>query len=235
MLEITRRDFIKVGASALAANMAGFMPLYAGLDRSVQQTSRTKLYTIFFRTAPSTDDTQLRPLANEELLHQLKRDCPHVDFIVRDLSKSARLENILNEIDDLKRLDYDGVIVYGWPREYKVLRSGLPTINISIINDFMNNPIKIYRENNVVPAFLDPWEFSTSSENIKRMYTDLVEKIKLINALKKLKNSTILTVTDNPFVNVTYGDALKQSPQAYNELILDAILNAFGVKVIKQS
>ncbi len=233
MSALTRRNFIKVGAGALAANMVGFMPLYANSGSGTQTTGKTKLYTIFFGTAPSTDDTDLRPMSNEDLIGQLKKDCPGVEFVVRDTSKSAKLKNILNEIDDLKRLDYDGVIIYGWPREYKVLRSGLPTINISIINDFMNNPIKIYRENNVVPAFLDPWEFSTSSENISRMYHDLVEKIKLIKALKKLRDSTILTVTDNPFVYVTYGDALKQSPQAYNELILGAILSTFGVKVIK--
>jgi hypothetical protein len=233
MLSITRRNFIKIGAGALAVNMANLLPIYADLGSGTQNTSKAKFYTIFFRTAPSTDDTHLLPMSNDELLRQLKRDCSGVDFTVRDLSKSGKLENVLNEIEDLQRLNYDGVIVYGWPRDYKVLKSGLPTINICIVNDFLNNPIKIYQENKVVLAFLDPWKFSTSFKNIDRMYNDLVEKIKLIKALKKLRDSTILTVTDNPFVNVTYGDALKQSPQKYNELILDAIMNTFGVKVIK--
>ncbi len=233
MSALTRRNFIKVGAGALAANMVGFMPLYANPGSGTQTTGKAKLYTIFFRTAPSTDDTDLRPMSNEDLIGQLKKDCPGVEFVVRDTSKSAKLKNILIEIDDLKRLGYDGVIVYGWPRDNNILKSGLPTINICIINDFMNNPVKIYGDNKVIPAFLDPWKFSTSSDNINRMYTDLVEKIKLIQALKRLRESTILTVTDNPFVNVTYGDALKQSPQAYNELILGTIMSTFGVKVIK--
>jgi len=233
MLPINRRNFIKIGAGALAANMAGSIPLFAGSGSSTRKTETAKIYTIFFGIAPSKDDTHLVPLSNEELMRQLKRDCLGVDFTIRDLTKSAKFDTVLNEIGDLQRLNYDGVIVYGWPRDYKVLKSGLPTINISIINDFMNNPVKIYHENKVVPAFLDPWKFSASVKNINLMYNDLVEKIKLITALKKLRASTILTVTDNPFVNVTYGDALKQSPEKYNELILDAILSTLGTKVIK--
>lgn len=233
MPTLNRRNFIKIGASGLAASMAGPLPLYAGPARGPQQTAKAKLYTVFFNTAPSTDDTDLRPQTHDELLGQLKTDLPGVEFTVRDITKSARLQSVLNEMEDLKRLNYDGVIVYGWPRDNKLLKSGLPTINICIVNDFMNNPIQIYQQNKVVPAFLDPWKFSTSSSNINRMYKDLVEKIKLISALKKLTDSTILSVTDNPFVNVTYGDALKQSPEKYNELILDAIKNTFGVKVIK--
>jgi len=233
MLPINRRNFIKIGAGALAANMAGALPLFGGSDSSTRKTNTAKIYTIFFGTAPSKDDTHLVPMSNEELIRQLQRDCSGVDFTIRDLTKSAKFDTVLNEIGDLERLNYDGVIVYGWPRDYKVLKSGLPTINISIVNDFMNNPVKIYHENKVVPAFLDPWKFSTSARNINLMYNDLVEKIKLIAALKKIRASTILTVTDNPFVNVTYGEALKQTPEKYNELILDAILNIFGTKVIK--
>ena len=102
-----------------------------------------------------------------------------------------------------------------------------------MVNDFMNVPFQIYSENKVVTAFLDPWKFSRSPEVLDLMYNDLVGKIKLIQALKKFKDSTILTVTDSPFVNVIYGDVLKNPPDDYNEKILDAILNTLGVKVIK--
>ena len=233
MSPINRRNFIKIGAGVLAANMAGSIPLYSVSGGGIGKTDKAKIYAIFFGTAPSKDDTHLLPQTNDELLLQLKRDCTGVDFTVRDLTKSAKFEKVLNEIGDLQRLNYDGVIVYGWPRDYKVLKTGLPTINICIVNDFMNNPVKIYQENKVVPAFLDPWKFSASAKNIDLMYNDLVEKIKLIVALKKLRASTILTVTDNPFVNVTYGETSKQSPEEYNELILDAILNSLGTKVVK--
>jgi hypothetical protein len=230
MLEIGRRSFLKISALAFGANMLNIIPLNA-IQNS--KSSKTKLYTVFFSIAPSKDDTHLVPISNEEIILRLKKDCSGVDFIVRDLTKSSTLQTVLNEIKDLKQLDFDGVLVFGWPRDYDILRSGLPTINISIINDFMNVPFPIYAENKVVSAFLDPWKFSRSAEILDHMYNDLVEKIKLITALKKFKGSTILTVTDLPYVNVMYGDLLKKPPDAYNEIMLDALRNTFGVKVIK--
>jgi len=29
------------------------------------------------------------------------------------------------------RQDYDGVLVYVWPRDYDLLRTGLPTLNVA--------------------------------------------------------------------------------------------------------
>jgi len=139
----------------------------------------------------------------------------------------------LNEIKDLKKLHYDGVIICGWPRDYELLRSGLPTINVMVVNDFMNVPYPLYNKNRAIGAFLDPWRFSADPDVSERMFQDLVAKIKLIKALKRMKHERILTVTDSPYVNVTYGDVLKNMPPDYNEKILGAIEEIFGVKVTK--
>jgi hypothetical protein len=65
------------------------------------------------------------------------------------------------------------------------------------------------------------------------MFGDLVDKIKLIRTLKRMKGERILTVTDSPYVNVTYGDFRRNMPENYNELILGAIDETFGTKVTK--
>jgi len=203
------------------------------------ERDRVRVYTIFFDIDPSEDDTHIVPMSNDEIVHQLEKDCPNVDFAVRDLTNwsspefTTNLGRVLNEIQDLKRLDYDGVIVYGWPRDYGVLRSGLPTINISIINDFMSHPIRIYHENKVVVAFLDPWKFCNSEEITNAMYRDLIEKIRLIEALRKFRGAIILSVIESPFFNVLCGDVLKNPPENYNERFLDAIYDVFGAKVNK--
>jgi hypothetical protein len=229
MSTINRRGFIKMAAGALGAHLMNQIPMSARAsgDRN------TKIYTIFFYTAPSKDDTNLVPIPNTELVRRLKRDCADVDFVVRDLTASGRMSSVLNEMEDLENLGYDGVLVFGWPRDYQVLRSGLPTINVSIVNDFMNHPVRIYHQNKTVAAFWDPWSFTRSPKVIEAMYGDLIDKIKLIVALKKFKGSTILTVTDSPYVNVMYGDILKDPPDNYNGTILDAIRNTFGVHVKK--
>jgi hypothetical protein len=97
----------------------------------------------------------------------------------------------------------------------------------------MNNPIPLFRENKVVSAFLDPWRFSADPEVSERMFTDLVEKIQAIAMLKRMKRERILTVTDSDYVNVTYGDVLKDMPAEYNDSILGAIDSTLGTQVTK--
>ncbi|MHC4628333.1 MAG: hypothetical protein ACYTDV_15255, partial [Planctomycetota bacterium] len=198
-----------------------------------QNSELAKIYTVFFATAPSGDDTDLEPVSNAAIVRRLQKECDGVEFVVRDFTQGAAMQSVLNEIRDLKKLHYDGVIIVGWPRDYELLRSGLPTINVMVVNDFMNIPYPLYKSNRIVDAFLDPWRFSADPAVSERMFRDLVAKVKLIKALKRMKHERILTVTDSAYVNVTYGDVLRNMPADYNEKILGAIEETFGVKVTK--
>jgi hypothetical protein len=209
-------------------------PIAEGFTRqSIQKGEHTKIYTVFIGTAPSRDDTDIEPITNEAVVRRLQEECDGVDFVVRDLKRGITLQSVLNEIKDLKKLHYDGVIICGCPRDYELLRSGLPTINAMVLNDFMNIPYPLYKNNRVIDAFLDPWRFCADPGVSERMFQDLVAKVKLIKALKRMKHERILTVTDSPYVNVTYGDVLKNMPPDYNEKILGVIEETFGVKVTK--
>ncbi len=209
-------------------------PLAEGLTRKgMQNGEHAIIYTVFFGNAPSRDDTDLEPITNEAIVRRLQEECDGVDFVVRDLTRGATMQSVLNEVKDLKKLHYDGVIICGWPRDYELLRSGLPTINVMVVNDFMNIPYPLYKMNRVIDAFLDPWRFCADPGVSERMFQDLVAKVKLIKALKRMKHERILTVTDSRYVNVTYGDVLKNMPLDYNEKILGVIEETFGVKVTK--
>jgi hypothetical protein len=233
MPALTRRSFLKVSSGTFGVCALG-APMAAGFAPHVTASAhRAKIYTIYFGSAPSQDDTDLKPIANGDITRRLQKACDGVDFVVRDLTQDARLESVLNEVKDLKKLNYDGVIIYGWPRDYALLRTGLPTINVAIVNDFMNTPYPLFKKNRVVSAFLDPWRFCADPAVSERMFRDLANKVKLIRMLKRMKTERILTVTDSPYVNVTYGDALKNMPAGYNETILAAIDETFGTQVTK--
>ncbi len=230
---ITRRSFLRasagvIGASALSAPLFSVPRFLNSPDNG-----NVRIYTVFFRIAPSRDDTSLEPMPNDKLIRRLKNEIDGVDFIVRDFEKSVNIQTVLNEMKDLKNQNFDGVLIYGWPRDYDILRTGLPTINIYAVGDFMNYPYPIYKENKVLPAVLDLWDFTTSRNVSSAMYKDLVEKIKLIRTLKRMKGKKILTVTDSEHVNVIYGDVLRNPPPRYNEIILDAINETFGIEVEK--
>ncbi|MBC8876069.1 MAG: hypothetical protein H8E44_42125 [Planctomycetes bacterium] len=233
MSEVTRRTFLRATSGALGA-CALSTPTTSGLTSpATPDVKPARIYTVFIRTAPSQDDTDLQPITNEAIARRLQQECDGVDFVVRDLTRDATMQSVLNEIKDLKQQNYDGVIICGCPRDYDLLRSGLPTINAAVVNDFMNIPYPLYKENRVAGAFLDPWRFCADPKVTERMFQDLVAKVKLIKALKRMKNERILTVTDSPYVNVTYGDVRRNMPPDYNEKILGAIEETFGVKVTK--
>jgi hypothetical protein len=230
---MTRRTFLELSSGTLGACAFG-APMAAGFaPQGGRNGEHTRIYTVFFNIAPSRDDTDFEPMTNDDSIRRLQRTCHGVDFVVRDLTHRARLESVLNEAKDLKRLHYDGVIIYGWPRDYDLLRTGLPTINVAVVADFMNNPFPLFRQNRVIGAFLDPWRYSADPDVSERMFRDLVDKIKLIKMLKRMKTERILTVTDSKYVNVTYGDLLKNMPAGYNEAIRGAIDETFGTQVTK--
>lgn len=229
MPPITRRAFLETSSGALGAAAFAVPPQGLPGDRPA------RIYTVFFDIAPSRDDSRLEPMSNDEIVRRLERDCEGVEFVVRDLTRGARLPAVLNEATDLQRLQYDGVIVYGWPRDYDLLRTGLPTINVAVVNDFQNVPYPLFKQHRVVGAFLDPWRFCADPQVSERMFRDLIDQIKLIRTLKRLKSEHILTVTDSPYVNVVYGDVLKDPPADYNERILGAIRETFGTRVTKIS
>jgi hypothetical protein len=230
---MSRRTFLKTTSGALGACALSTSATAWPAPPTLADGEAAKVYLVFLPTAPSPDDTDLRPVSNQAILQRLQKLCNGVEFVVRDATQNVALESILNEVQDLKRLGYDGVVICGWPRDYAMLRSGLPTINAAVINDFMNIPYPIFKQHRVVGAMLDPWRFCTDPKVSDQMLQDLADKIKLVKMLKRMKRERILTVTDSPYVNVTYGDMLRNMPENYNEKILDAIQSDLGVTVTK--
>ncbi len=233
MSTMSRRTFVKVASGALSACALGSSPAAELPPPAGPPGESTKIFTVFFGFAPSRDDTDLEPVPNEEIIRRLQKACDGVEFVVRDLTQGVRLDSVMNELKDLQRQQCDGVIVCGCPREYDLIRTGLPTINVSVLNDFMNVPFPLFPKHRVVHAMLDPWQFSADPKVTERMFTDLADKIKLIRAIKRMKREHILTVTDSKLVNVIYGDLLKNPPPDYNEQILGAIDATFGTRVTK--
>jgi hypothetical protein len=233
MFELSRRTFMQTSLSALGVG-AFNLNCSAGFAQPTQPKRRcAKVFMVFFGYAPSADDTDVRPVPNEATVRRLREACPDVEFVVRDTTKGVSLQEVLNEVAQLKQQEYDGVIICGWPRHYDLLRSGLPTINVAIVNDFMNTPYPLFKKNRTVGAFLDPWRFCEDSQVTESMFQDLCSKIHLIKSLKRMKSERILTVTDSPYVNVTYGDMARNMPADYNDKMTSAIQDAFGVTVQK--
>jgi hypothetical protein len=189
---------------------------------------------VFTQLGLSHNDSSLVPTTNEEVLHQLQRECDGVDFVVRDLTKSANLESVLNEISDIENFNYDGVLVIGDTNVYKLALTGLPTVVVHHVIGFMHIPYRLYiSEGKILFASLDRVNAS-SLPVASAMFEDLVAKIELIRALRKMKESKLLLVNASQYVSSYYrGERGTTYPAGFNESILDALDKSFGTEVQK--
>lgn len=185
-------------------------------------------------------------LTNEDLLRQLQEECADVEFIVRDMTKpDVSPESVSSELKD-RRQDLDGVLIVGASRDYSLAFSGLPTIVVYNLFEWMTIPYKLYatneepdsilvggpdyREGRILTAQLDRRKVSSLS---KEMFDDLVGKINVIAAMRRLKESRILSVSPHRYIaQIDYqGDLHKEFPKDYNERYADALEETLGVQI----
>ncbi len=172
-------------------------------------------------------------ITNDELLHRLQKRCAHVTFIARDLRKLG-LEAVLNELEDQKE-SLDGVLVVGVTREYGFFFTGLPTIVVYNLLEFMNLPYELFRERGrVLAATLDRIGV-TSPEISAAMYSDLVEKIKLLRVLGQMKQARMISVAPQRYLHaVDYqGDIHEHLPVGYNQAYIHALQETLGVELLR--
>jgi len=233
MSELTRRGFLKVSAGAVgAAVTAGRVA--AAPQATQSPTARTRIYTVFGHTNPSPDDTSVVPASDAELLGRLQASCPDVEFVVRDEKKPGVFQSMLNEVRDLKNQGYDGVLYFGAPRHYGPTETGLPTIVVYSIHDFMNIPYALFaKRGKVLTATIDRWHFCASSRVSEQMEKDLAAKVRLISALRRMKTGHILACTDNRFVDVYHGCMTKSHPPGFNEAYQKAVTELLGTRLTK--
>jgi len=193
----------------------------------------TKIYTVFISGGVQHLESKvLKPTTNEELLHKLRSECDAIDFVVG--SSDQRIEHIQE--------NFDGVLTFGGMSNYAIALTGLPTIVVYNFPEFLHIPHALFlSKGKILTACLD--RANTCSASISsRMFVDLVEKIKLIQVLKKMKESRILLVTDSVVADyfaghrrdlhyVSEGDIrLKKD---YEEIFFDIVEKSLGTKVTK--
>ncbi len=226
MKSITRRDFLKTSAVAIGSS-ALTQPITAKAKENLQNDENAKIYAVFAGSGPGHNETSITPTSNKEILRRLKKECK-VDFISRDFSK-----NVVNELKELKKMKFDGVLVVGDLRNYSFLETGLPTIYVYDLPAFMGVPYALFTGHKILSAQLDRLKVSSSPSVSAAMFQDLVEKVKLFAVLKKMKEARILLATNNRYINEYRGDTRKTYPPGYNESITKALDQSLGTKVNK--
>ena len=160
--------------------------------------ANTKIFTVFVNQGCScpAGGTPEGLITNDEILGKLQSKCRAVHFIARDLTKPNM--NMLAVLDELEasKADFDGVLIFGalGNREYQLAFTGLPTICVYNLFEWMNIPYKLYstgkeksikvggaeyKSGRIITAQLDRRKVCSPSVSAA-MLEDLVTKIKII-------------------------------------------------------
>lgn len=193
-----------------------------------------RIFTIFatpgFGGAGAPPDTLL---TNEELLQRLQAACTQVTFVARDL-RALGAGAVLNELEDQKEC-LDGVLVVGVTREYGLFFSGLPTVVVYNLFEFMNVPYALFRERGkVLSATLDRIG-TTSPEIAAAMFADLAAKIKLLGVVGQMRRARMISIAPQRYLHaVDYqGDIHEHLPLGYNQAYIHALQETLGAELLR--
>lgn len=233
--------------------LVSMLVLASGSLLQAKVVENTKIYTVFLNQGCScpAGGAPEGLITNEEVLHELQGKCSGVDFIARDITKrDISIGAVVNELE-ISKEGLDGVLIIGalGNKDYTLAFTGLPTICVYNLFEWMNIPYKLYstgKENSIkvggpeykggriITAQLDRRSVCSASVS-SAMFEDLVNKIKIIQAIKKLKECRILVVTPYEYLaQIDYqGDANKRFPKDYNQTYTRALKESLGIELVR--
>jgi len=154
----------------------------------------------------------------------------------------------------------DGVLIIGWhwgrSPHYKLAFTGLPTIVAYNFLEWYSVPHKLFHtgkeEDSVLVGGPEYWNTEEKGKpriltvqldrrrtsppaETEEMFQDLVDKVKLIQAIKKMRNIRILHVSPyKVFASLDYrGDGNKHKPDNYNEIVARELQEIFGIEIVR--
>jgi len=186
---------------------------------------------------------------NEQVVEALQQACKGVDFIVWEGSRGAAYEQV-----QLNKHRYDGVLIFGnIDGDYRLAFTGLPTIVVYNLFEFMNFPYNLfatgtfpegailkggtdYKDTKILTAQLDRRNLCDPSVS-EKMFKDLVYKIKLIQVIQDLRKIRILMLTsgiNDIIASVNYrGDFNQSFPKDHNERYTRNLKELLGVEIVR--
>lgn len=183
--------------------------------------TKTKIHVVFRSSgidhAGNWDASQIKEkvVTNEDMLNELKKRCEEIEF-VRDFQEEV-----------------DGILVFGPPTD-ELIKIGLPMIVVypmwGIWMESFN--LQAYKGKKILFACLPRVRDASESVSSSR-YEDLAEKIKLIQAVSKMRDVRILEITDRRVLGSFCGSLIgSRDREKYEKVFLDNLEETFGTEIV---
>jgi hypothetical protein len=215
------------------------------------QGTNTRIFTLFTSHGCGCTGSGGAPetfTSNEQVISNLRQACEGVDFELWEGTRDAGYNEIQQRPDA-----YDGVLIIGGlDGDYRLAFTGLPTIAVYNLWEFMNQPWDLfatgempenpvltgghdYQDVKILTAQLDRRNLCAPGVS-KKMFDDLVYKVRLIKVIKDLGYTRILMVknaAEEIIASVNYrGDITQSFPDDHNERYLSNFREVFGAEMV---
>ncbi len=215
--------------------LACVLMLASGSLLQAKVGENTKIYTIFnSRLQGRADYTSQHPdveiIEDNEVMEILKEKCKEVEFVGETRPSKEVIENIKAQKEEL-----DGLLCLGSPPA-ELISIGLPMVAVfrlwgqwSPLSYHYND----FKGKNVVTAVLPVLPDKDRSVYLSRI-DDIAGKIKLIEAISKMKGLRVLVITDKPPLGVwePYDFQIETSREEYEKVFIDNLKETFGAFLV---
>jgi len=158
----------------------------------IMNEEKTNIYTLFLPCYSSKKN---------EILNKLQESCKDANFIgfdelsgIMDVKGAAKIYQNIRKLKDT----LDGILIFGGYLDNSLTSLELPIIMVRALlgtGDWDKGILNFYRNKKVLSVCLSDVDKSLSFSSSR--FNDLLEKIKLIIALKKIKNSKLLCIQES--------------------------------------
>ncbi|MCD6291249.1 MAG: hypothetical protein J7M34_12155 [Anaerolineae bacterium] len=210
----------------------------------------TRIYTIFTSSGLMGECqifTKYHPdrevLTNERIMAELKARCDGVEFVGR--TEPIGWDEVGFVLANLKgqKGDLDGILIFGNPmgeglapfgRSSQALLSiDLPIVAVYPLWGQWMHSFRAYKEGKIVTSIL-PIIPDNDAATFAARLDDIAGKIKLIDALAKMKGLRVLVVTDRPVLGEYEPNAIQTEPdrEQYEEVYLRNLEDVFQTRLV---
>ncbi len=213
----------------------GDMSVCSCQESEKNQGKKTRIYTVFTSgivtgAAYSIYHPDIEIIENKEVLEILKEKCKKVEFVGETRPTEEVIENIKAQKDKL-----DGLLCLGSPPD-ELISIGLPMVAVSRLwgewfplshdhNDFKGKKVVT----SILPVIPD----KDRSVYLSRI-DDIAGKIKLVDAISKMKGLRVLVVTDKPPLGEFEPKVfqIKTSREEYEKVFVNNLKETFGAFLV---
>jgi len=203
----------------------------------METANSTQIYTVFSSAGhPVGFDAYRRHhpdvsiMDNQEILERVKNQSKDVEFVGK--AEPVKLQEAISQIKQERR-NLGGVLVFGAPPD-ELISIGLPTIAVARpLEGCTTVPFQAYKGSHVVTSFL-PSHSDKDPEVYSRRFEDIARKVKLIDAISKMKLLRALVVTDKPVLGYfePMNLQIETTREEYETVYLDNMEKTLGTEFV---